>query len=58
MKAPIYWCVYRYGEALVKCSEHRSVEAAERSARKCERRGGTRHTIYRLIPIPRAKKPT
>jgi hypothetical protein len=47
----MYWCVWVYcGEERV-CSRHRTLPAASRAARKCERDGGVTHQIYRVQQI-------
>ena len=40
-----FWAVFSYGGFLTICSRHRSTNAARRSARKCEHRGGASHRI-------------
>lgn len=37
------------------CSRHKTLAAAERAARECEKRGGARHSIYAVAKIRRTK---
>jgi DNA-binding XRE family transcriptional regulator len=40
-----YWTVFYYGGALTLCSRHRTPEAADRAATRCEKSGGTSHIL-------------
>lgn len=40
-----YWTMFYYGGNLTFCSKHRSLEAAECAARKCESQSGAKHHI-------------
>lgn len=48
-----YWTVFPYGGNLTLCSRHRSLPAAERAARKCEKAGGFRHRILHVSEFGR-----
>ena len=49
-----WWSLFYYGSSLTICSEHRTAAAAEREARRCERRGGARHLIVYVEQVDRA----
>ena len=55
MKAE-YWTMFNYGGNPTICEKHRSLRAAHRSARACEKVGGTPHWIVRVevVFIPKA----
>ncbi len=40
-----YWTVFNYGGLLTLCDRSKSLAAAERKARICERAGGAPHRI-------------
>ena len=46
MKAE-YWTMFYYGGNPTICEKHRSLRAAQRSARACEKVGGALHWIVR-----------
>ena len=37
------------------CSKHRALKAAEREARRCEKRGGAYHRIVKVVEVRRHK---
>ncbi len=43
-----YWTVFPYGTPFTLCSRHRSLQAAEKAARKCEKAGGNHHRIMHV----------
>lgn len=43
-----WWTFWADG---LRCSCHKSLEAAKREVYACERRGGAEHTIYRVSPV-------
>jgi len=51
-----YWTTFYYGGNLTFCSKHRSFEAAERAACKCESQSGAKHRIARIEWCPRSTK--
>lgn len=53
MKSQEYWTLYRYGEATVVCSKHRTPRAARHAADTCEYRGGAKHQIVGVYEVPR-----
>ena len=46
-----YWTLFHYGDSEVICSKHRTVLAAERARRKCERNGGANHRVIEVKTI-------
>lgn len=38
-----YWAMFWYGSTKSICSEHRTLSAAKKAAKKCETRGGAKH---------------
>jgi len=48
-----FWTVFQYGDALTLCSRHRTPEAAERAAIRCERVGGSRHRLLYVEELGR-----
>lgn len=46
-----FWTLFYYGSAETICSKHRTLPAAERLAKACERRGGAKHRIVRVTEI-------
>lgn len=51
-----YWTVFYYGSSLTLCSRHRTPEAADRAATKCERRGGSLHKLLYVEELDRAQR--
>jgi len=51
-----YWTMFWFS-GYQRCSAHRTLAAALRAARKCERDGGTRHDIVKVERIPRKDRP-
>lgn len=48
---PFYETRFRYGDAIALCSTHKSLAAAKRAARACEKRGGAKHEIVKVLAI-------
>ncbi len=47
-----YWTVFAYGCCEnTFCSKHRTLEAAKRAAKACEKRGGAKHRILRVEEV-------
>ena len=60
---PIYETRYPYGDVMALCSSHRTLAAAKRAAKACERRGGAKHEIVKVVAVwpikwPRSEPPT
>lgn len=45
-----YLSMIYYGSTRTICSEHRTLEAAKRAAKACERRGGVKHFFWKVTP--------
>lgn len=43
-----YWTMFYYGGELAICSKHKSLLAAERAMRECEKRGGAKHRLLHV----------
>lgn len=43
-----YATVFQYGSTPTICSKHKTFNAAEKAAKKCEKRGGAHHDIWEV----------
>ena len=43
-----FWTVFNYGGNDTVCSKHKSLRAAKRAAKACEKRGGAKHRFLKV----------
>lgn len=43
-----YWSMFGYGGNPTICGKHRSLAAAQRAAKTCEKRGGSKHWFLKV----------
>jgi len=54
----IYWTLFYYGGSESICSKHRSLPAAQKAVKACEKRGGAKHRIVKVVEIRGYKEDT
>ncbi len=47
----VYITIFKYGGVDTICTRHTSIKAARESIRKCEKRGGSLHVIWKVTVV-------
>ena len=43
-----FWSMFKYGSTDTICSKHKTLAAARKEAKACEKKGGTKHWILEV----------
>ncbi len=43
--------MYYYGDAVMRCSQHLTLTAAVRAAKKCQKQGGAPHRVLKVQDV-------